>query len=210
MRKLTAAIAGAIGATALAVGLSTPLAGAAATTCTGTLASGEYHKLVVPAGATCDGTDAVIDVRGGVTVGEGAAFVLGFDGGSDTGTIRGGIDANQPATLQVHFADIRGGVSMHGGNGFFSTVEDNDIRGGATIDGYSGFWLGFIRNSVRGTVTLSNNHMDDPDANEYVTTTIRGNLVCHNNSPAPQVGDSEGQPNVVTGRKLGQCAVPGL
>jgi hypothetical protein len=49
MRKLTAAIAGAIGATALAVGLSTPLAGAAATTCTGTLASGEYHKLVVPA-----------------------------------------------------------------------------------------------------------------------------------------------------------------
>jgi hypothetical protein len=210
MRKLTAAIAGAIGATALAVGLSTPLAGAAATTCTGTLASGEYHKLVVPAGATCDGTDAVIDVRGGVTVGAGAAFVLGFDGGSDTGTIRGGIDAHQPATLQVHFADIRGGVSMHGGNGFFSTVEDNDIRGGATIDGYSGFWLGFIRNSVRGTVTLSNNHMDDPDANEYVTNTIRGNLVCHNNSPAPQVGDSEGQPNVVTGRKLDQCAVPGL
>jgi hypothetical protein len=199
-----------IGATALAVGLLTPLAGAAATTCTGTLASGEYHKLVVPAGATCDGTAAVIDVRGGVTVGEGATFVLGFEGGPDTGTIRGGIDASQPASLQVHFADIRGGVSMHGGNGFFSTVEDNDIRGGATIDGYSGFWLGFIRNSVRGTVTLSNNHMDDPDANEYVTNTIRGNLICHNNSPAPQVGDSEGSPNVVTGRKVDQCAVPGL
>ena len=40
-------------------------------------------------------------------------------------------------------AHVRGGVTMEGGNGFFSTVEDSDIRGGATIDGYSGFWLGF-------------------------------------------------------------------
>jgi hypothetical protein len=79
-----------------------------------------------------------------------------------------------------------------------------------TINGYSAFWLGFIRNHVRGTVRLSNNDMGDPDANEYVTNTIKGNLVCHNNSPAPQVGDSEGLPNVVTGRKVDQCAVPGL
>jgi hypothetical protein len=101
-------------------------------------------------------------------------------------------------------------VRMLGGNGFFSTVEDNVIRGGATIDGYSGFWLGFIRNTVQGTVKLSNNDMDDPDANEYVTNTIEGNLVCHNNSPAPQVGDSEGLPNVVTGQKVDQCDVSGL
>ena len=87
-----------------------------------------------------------------------------------------------------------------------NAIEDNVIHGGATINGYSGFWLGFIRNSVHGTVTLSNNHMGDPDANEYVTNRIRGSLVCHNNSPAPQVGDSEGEPNVVTGRKVGQCA----
>ena len=82
-------------------------------------------------------------------------------GGSDTGKIRGGIRADAPASLQVHFAHITGGVQMRGGNGFFSTVEDNVIRGGATINGYSGFWLGFIRNTVRGTVKLSNNHMDD-------------------------------------------------
>jgi hypothetical protein len=95
---------------------------------------------------------------------------------------------------------------MRGGNGEFSTVEDNVIRGGATINGYSGFWLGFIRNKVHGTVRLSNNVMDDPDANEFVTNTIKGNLVCHGNSPAPQVGDSEGLPNVVSGRKVDQCA----
>jgi hypothetical protein len=210
MRKVGLVIVGALSATALAAGLSTAFAGATATTCTGTLASGDYHKLVVPAGAVCDGTNANIDVRGGVRVGEGATFVLGHDGGADTGTIRGGIVAHAPATLEVHFANISGGVRMHGGNGFFSTVEDNVIHGGATINGYSGFWLGFIRNTVHGTVKLSNNVMDDPDANEYVTNRIFGSLVCHNNSPDPQVGDSQGQPNVVTGQKVDQCAVPGL
>jgi len=210
MRKIGLLIVGALSATALAAGVSTAVAGHARSTCDGTLASGTYHKLVVPAGATCDGTEANINVRGGVRVGEGATFILGADpnegGGADTGTIRGGIRANAPATLEVHFAHIKGGVRMRGGNGFFSTVEDSVIRGGATINGYSGFWLGFIRNEVRGTVNLSNNAMDDPDANEYVTNTIKGNLVCHNNSPAPQVGDSEGLPNVVSGRKVDQCA----
>jgi hypothetical protein len=207
MRRLGAVIIGTLTATALAAGMSTALAAHGEATCTGTLASGKYHKLVVPAGATCDGTEANIDVRGGVRVGEGATLILGSEElGADTGTIRGGIRANSPASLQVHFADVKGGVRMHGGNGFFSTVEDSTIRGGATINGYSGFWLGFIRNTVHGTVTLSNNVMDDPDANEFVTNTIKGNLVCHNNSPAPQVGDSQGLPNVVTGRKVDQCS----
>jgi hypothetical protein len=175
--------------------------------CTGALESGTYKRLVVPAGATCDGTEAKINVRAGVRVHEGGTFILGSEElGADTGRIRGGLRAKAPASLQVHFAHIKGGLRMRGGNGFFSTVEDNVIRGGATINGYSGFWLGFIRNKVRGTVRLSNNVMDDPDANEYVTNTIKGNLICRNNSPAPQVGDSQGQPNVVSGRKVGQCA----
>ena len=206
MRRIGLLIIGTLGATALVVGLSTALAKKAGSSCTGTLASGKYQKLVVPAGATCDGTDAKIEVRGGVRVGEGATFVLGSEEGSDTGTIRGGVRADAPASLQLHFAHVSGGVRMNGGNGFFSTVEDNVIHGGATINGYSGVWLGFIRNFVNGTVRLNNNDMDDPDANEFVTNTIRGNLVCHGNSPPPQVGDSEGQPNVVTGRKVDQCA----
>ena len=78
MRKvvlvMVAALAGLAGAsTALAARGSAhgvPSTGAAqgksaASTCTGTLASGDYRKLVVPAGATCDGTDATIHVRGG-------------------------------------------------------------------------------------------------------------------------------------------------
>jgi hypothetical protein len=203
-----------IGALALIFSLlaTTPVSGRSSShgrfRCTGTLASGTYRKIVVPAGATCDGTEARVSVRGGVRVGEGATFILGSEElGADTGTIRGGIVAHAPASLQVHFAHVNGGVRMHGGNGFFSTVEDSVIHGGATINGYSGFWLGFIRNTVHGSVKLSDNVMDDPDANEYVTNTIKGNLVCHGNSPAPQVGDSEGLPNVVSGRKVDQCAV---
>jgi hypothetical protein len=206
MRKLGLMVLGTLTTTALAVGLSTALAKGGVTTCTGTLASGEYHKLVVPAGATCDGTNANIDVRGGVRVGNGATFILGSEEGTGGGTIRGGLRATAPASLQLHFANVSGGVRMLGGNGEFSTVEDNRIKGGATIDGYSGFWLGFIRNTVHGSVMFNNNQMDDPDANEIVTNTIRGSLVCHNNSPAPQVGDSEGQPNVVTGQEVDQCA----
>jgi hypothetical protein len=209
MGKIRLLVVGALSAAALAVGVSAALATChhAKFRCTGTLASGTYHKLVVPAGAECDGTEAKIDVRGGVRVHEGGTFILGSEElGADTGRIRGGLRAKAPASLQVHFAHIKGGLRMHGGNGFFSTVEDSVIRGGATINGYSGFWLGFIRNTVRGNVRLSNNVMDDPDANEYVTNRIKGNLVCHNNSPAPHVGDSEGEPNVVSGRKVDQCA----
>jgi hypothetical protein len=210
MRKLGFVIVGALATTALTAGVATAKGPHRNSTCTGTLASGTYHRLVVPSGATCDGTEARIDVRGGVRVGEGASFILGADPGegglTDTGTIRGGVRATDPSSLQLHFAHVSGGVRMRGGNGFFSTVEDNVIHGGATINGYSGFWLGFIRNTVHGTVTLSNNHLGDPDANEYVTNRVRGSLVCHNDSPAPQIGDSEGDPNVVSGRKVGQCA----
>jgi hypothetical protein len=38
-----------------------------------------------------------------------------------------------------------------------------------------------------------------------VTNKIGGDLVCHRNDPAPQVGDSGGSPNVVGGRKVDQC-----
>jgi hypothetical protein len=193
-------------AAAVVAGFSAAGAAGAGYSCTGTLASGTYHKIVVPAGETCDGTNASVVVRGGVYVGAGATFVLGSEEGGPTGTISGGVVANAASSVQLHFARINGGVSIQGGEGFFSTVEDNVIHGGATINGYTGFWLGFIRNTVYGSVTLSNNIMDDPDANEFVTNTIHGNLVCFGNVPAPQVGDSEGLPNVVTGQKVGQCA----
>jgi hypothetical protein len=87
----------------------------------------------------------------------------------------------------------------------WNTIEDSVIHGGVTIEGYDGFWIGFIRNTVYGDVNLNNNVVGDPDGNEYVTNTIHGSLNCRGNSPAPQIGDSEGSPNQVTGAKTGQC-----
>jgi hypothetical protein len=202
MRKVGLAIVGALGIALLSAGVAT----AQTTTCTGKLASGGYDRLVVPAGASCDGTNAKIYVSDGVRVHRGATFILGHDGGTGTGVIHGIVHANAPASLQVHFAHITDGVRMYGGNGEFSTVEDNVIRGNVTITGYSGFWFGFIRNDVVGNVRLNDMTMDDPDANEFVTNKIRGNLICHGDTPAPQVGDSHGKPNDVTGRKVDQCA----
>jgi hypothetical protein len=52
---------------------------------------------------------------------------------------------------------------------------------------------------------MSDNVLADPDGNEYVTNVINGSLMCWGNSPARQVGDSQGLPNAVTGVKSGQC-----
>jgi hypothetical protein len=184
------------------------------TTCTGVLAPGTYNRVVVPAGATCLSEGPIV-VRGGLFVGEGATFVLGSEENAvPTGVISGGVHATNAASVQIHFTTINGGVDIHGGSGPFggpfdvtwNTIEDSVIHGGATIEGYNGFWMGFIRNTVHGSVNLNNNVLVDPDANEYVTNTIYGSLNCSGNSPAPQIGDSEGSPNKVTGQKTGQCA----
>ena len=57
MRKVGFVIMGALATTALTAGLATAKGPHGTSTCTGTLASGKYHRLVVPAGATCDGAE---------------------------------------------------------------------------------------------------------------------------------------------------------
>jgi hypothetical protein len=199
----------------LLVGLPAAADAAKTTTCTGELAAGTYHRVVVPEGALCGGAGPYT-IRGGLFIESNATFALGDDEHpGDNGTISGGVHATDAASVQIHFATINGGIDVHGGSGpfapppfdvNFNSIEDNQINGGATIEGYNGFWFGFIRNHVNGSVNLNDNVLMDEDANEYVTNTIHGSLSCAGNSPAPQVGDSEGSPNQVTGRKRGQCA----
>jgi hypothetical protein len=124
-------------------------------------------------------------------------------------TINGGDAAN----VQIHFSTINGGLSVIGGacpfggpfDVTFNAIEDNVINGGVVIAGYDGFWQGFFRNTVNGGVNYNNNTLVDPDGNEVQTNAIHGNLNCSGNDPAPQVGDSGGSPNAVTGQKTGQC-----
>ncbi len=188
---------------------------ATATTCTDTLAPGAYGAVTVPAGATCIIAAGPIRIRGGLYVGEGATFVFSSEDTPDvTATISGGVRSSNAASVQIHFSTINGGVDLQGGAGPFggpfditwNTLEDNQINGSVTVNGYTGFWQGFIRNHVNGSVNFNNNTVLDPDGNELVTNTIHGSLSCWANTPAPQVGDSGGEDNLVTGAATGQCA----
>ena len=183
------------------------------TTCTDVLAPGTYQRVVVPAGAVCL-SDGPITIRSGLFIQEGATFVLGDEEHpGDNGTIGGGVHSTNAANVQLHFVTVNGGVDLRGGAGPFgppfdvtwNTIEDSTINGGVNEIGYNGFWNGFIRNTVNGTVNLRDNTVMDPDGNEVVTNTIHGSLNCSGNDPAPQVGDSEGSPNHVTGNETGQC-----
>jgi hypothetical protein len=216
MRATKAALAAIVLAAAgLVVGISANGAAAAnVTRCTDFLAPGTYQRVVVPAGASCF-SDGGVTIRGGLFVEPGATFVLGSEEApGDNGTISGGVHATNPANLQIHFMTINGGVDSRGGSGpsggpfeiTWNAIEDNHINGGVNISGYNGLWFGFIRNHVNGSVTLNDNVLEDLDGNEYVTNTIHGSLRCTGNSPAPQIGDSEGSLNHVTGAKKGQCA----
>jgi hypothetical protein len=214
MRKLLALFGFSTVVIAL-VATALPAEAAAGTTrCTSTLAPGTYQRVVVPVGAVCL-SEGPVTIREGLWIRSGATFVLGSEeSGWTTGTINDGVHAWDAASVQIHFATINGGIEAHGGSGpfggpfdvTFNAIEDNVIHGGVMITGYDGFWFGFIRNHVSGSVRLSHNVLADPDGNEYVTNVIHGNLRCWGNSPAPQVGDSEGLPNDVTGAKMGQCS----
>jgi hypothetical protein len=205
----------AIAAIAAAITFALPaIAAGNVTTCIGVLAPGTYNRVVVPADATCL-SDGPVVIQGGLFISPGATFVLGSEENAvPTGVISGGVHAANPASVQIHFTTINGGVDVNGGSGPFggpfeitwNAIEDNQINGGVTVEGYNGFWFGFIRNTVNGSVNLNGNTIFDPDGNEYVTNTINGNLNCARNAPPPQVGDSEGEPNHVSGQKTGQCA----
>jgi hypothetical protein len=232
----------------LAAGLvagSASAAGPTNTTCDGgTIAAGSYRSLTIsgdcslpdsgtvtvngglqlaPGSSLNGATPATLVVRGGVSVGSGAALVLGCDPevGCEVTTqpqINGGLTANQALAVILHNATVRGKVSIQGGGGgvtcdpllmggpAYMDIENSQISGGATITGVESCWMGFIRNSVSGTVNISGNTLADPDAIEVVTNSIRGSLVCTGNDPIAKIGDSEGELNNVSGRKVGECA----
>ena len=183
------------------------------TTCNGTLAPGTYNRVVVPQDGVCL-SDGPVTIRAGLWVEQGATLVFGNEENAvHTATISGGVHSSNAMNVQIHFSTINGGVDLEGGAGPFggpfdvtwNTLEDDVINGSVTVNGYNGFWQGFIRNNVSGSTNLNNNVLLDPDGNEFVTNTIHGNLNCAGNDPAPQVGDSGGSPNQVTGQETGQC-----
>jgi hypothetical protein len=212
MRKLGLVLG--LGALVAAAFFVVPAFAAGGTTsCNGTLAPGTYQRVVVPEGGVCL-SDGPVTIRGGLFVQQGGTVVFGSEENAvHTATINGGVHATNAMNVQIHFSTINGGVDLRGGSGPFggpfdvtwNTIEDSTVNGGYNEVGYDGFWNGFIRNNVHGSVNLMGNTVADPDGNEVVTNAIHGSLNCQGNDPPPQVGDSEGSPNHVTGRETGQC-----
>lgn len=187
------------------------------------------HNLTIARGACLDAfTLGTVTVGGNVKVGKDAILALGCTPGSigpgppchgktTDDTVGGNIVASHALTMYLDGDTIHGNVVSNGGGPGLGLpflnfpVKDNTIDGNLIVQGWHGGWAGALRDVVGGNLIFSRNvSVLDPDAMEVVTNTISGNLICHGNSPAVQVGDSGGSPNTVGGKKIGQCTAPGL
>lgn len=180
-------------------------------------------NLTVAPGASLNAHDATVanvTVTGNVTVGQGGILGLGeYDEGSyipQTTVVDGNITANQPESLFLSFVTIRGNLVSNGGSGPVGInfpLKNLIVGGNVDIEGWNGFWIGLFRSTVGGNVIFANNSGTQtagpdgpPDSSEVASNTISGNLICHGNSPAAQLGDSGGSLNTVGGQAIGQCS----
>jgi hypothetical protein len=128
-------------------------------------------------------------------------------------TVFGSLLGDRALGIVVHNSWIGGNVSQIGGGGgmtckphgafaavhspVYSDYEDNFIRGHLWVRHLHSCWFGALRNFIATSATVSGNKMADPDAMEVVSNVVLLNLVCWNNSPRIQFGDSHGVPNRV-------------
>jgi hypothetical protein len=184
----------------------------------------KHNVVVTGTGLFNAGTPATLRVWGDVIVQHHGATAIGCSpdiGCASLGAdvIHGDLRAQGAAATIVHGTTIWGSASYRGGGQtedcsvvapfgapYYSVMEDSTIHGSLVIRGLHTCWLGVIRDHIGGSVRLIGNRFGDPDADEVVTNVIGGNLDCFNNIAAPQVGDSTGAPNMVAGKKRGECA----
>ena len=182
------------------------------------------NVLVKPHAILSSLSQSRFNVRGNVVVSDDAIVGLGCSDevGCKTLTndhIGGNLTAHGAKAVVVQQEFIAGNATIVGGGGsmncnstalfggpYFSTIEDSSVGGNIWIQQIHSCWFGMFRLHVGGNVSVRGNRMGDPDGNEIATNTIGGNLACFNNVPHAQVGDSQGAPNVVAGKRLGECA----
>ena len=163
-------------------------------------------------------TFALVHVTGNVIVGNGAILGLGKYGApniAQTGTVvDGNIVADQPMSLYLSAITVHGNLVSNGGSGpgLNFPIKNLVVDGNVVLQGWSGLWIGLFRSQVGGNVIFPNNTGDqigetgEPDSSEVADNVIGGNLICQDNDPVAQFGDSGGGPNTVAGVAVGQCA----
>ncbi len=157
---------------------------------------------------------------------EPGAFVCFNDPDQDVGTLSsketvfGNLNARGALAVLVHDTTVGNDLTLHGGGGgvncdsqdalggspAYATFEDVSVGRNADIGHWQSCWLGFIRTTVQGNVDFHDNVMADPDGNEVTSDVVNGNLNCHGDNPAAQVGDSQGSLDIVLGHATGECA----
>ncbi len=181
--------------------------------------------VTVARGATLNAiTQSTFNVGGDLTAGQDAIVGLGCNDevGCSASThdhIGGSLRAFNAAAVVDEQERIGGDVVIRGGGGsedcsstalfggpYFATIHDSYVGGNVVFRDVHSCWFGLIRTKVGGSVTILDNEMGDADAMEIVTNRIGGNLSCFGNDPHAQVGDSGGAPNVVGGKRRGECA----
>ena len=169
-------------------------------------------------------TNSTFNVRGDVIIGNDAIAGLGCSPevgckGFTNDHIGGSLRATDAWAMLVQQETIAGNATIKGGGGsmncaltmfaggpYYSDMEDTTVGGNVWVGGIHSCWFGMFRLHVGGNVTMVGNRMGDPDGDEVTTNTIGGNLACFNNSPKAQFGDAAPSPNIVGGKKLGECA----
>lgn len=186
-------------------------------------------NLLIAPGASFDaqGAPSTVHIGGNVLAGPGSLFGLGCTPahGCEEGetfsdaSVGGNIILDHVFDAAMNGIEVGGNVESTGGGGGFVfpdgfipfSVKDDTIHGNLVVQGLKTTWFGVIRSTIDGNVVLRDIQNDDPDGNEVVHDTIGKNLICLNNSPAPQLGDAvEGAPpgyseSTVGGRVIGQC-----
>ena len=171
---------------------------------------------------------STVHVHGNILVGAHAVLGLGCTPGSigpvppcreqtTADTVDGSVIAHEALTMYLDGDTIHGDVVSTGGgpgptlNPYINfPIKDNTIGGNLMVSGWQGAWFGVVRNVVGGKVVLVKNvgltaPEGVPDSTEVATNTIAGDLICLDNSPTAQIGDSGGTINTVGGAKVGQC-----
>lgn len=135
-------------------------------------------------------------------------------------TVGGNLTTLNALAVIVHATTIGKNTVVQGGGGGVtcdSTIpnipgppayidfEDDTIGGNSIIQGVQSCWAGYIRNQVSGNVIYQGNSFADPDASELTTNNVGGNMICQGNSPQVQFGDSQGTPDIVGGKAIGEC-----
>jgi hypothetical protein len=155
--------------------------------------------MTVRGNLTVAGTDAYADVNAGAIV-AGTTTLLNADDVYIYGATVHNLVSHNSLDVYVASSDVYGSVLVNQPQSSGNIGQNEFITGSVAINGAAADAWYVEDQPIGGSVLLTNNHAPiTVDAN-----TIRHDLACYGNAPAPDTFD-----NQVGGHAVGQCAQPG-